>query len=56
VKSALRENRISRSTRAKASKIITDLRGSSRARQLEGANGNRIFAVWVDHMMTRSRR
>ena len=46
---------MSRSTRAKVKKIIADLRGSPRDRLLAGANGKKIFAVWVDHMMTRSR-
>lgn len=53
MKSAFRENRMSNGTKAKVNRIIKDLHANPPNRNLEGAPGIVIFAVWKDQKKQR---
>lgn len=46
MKSKLRENRVSKGTRAKVTRIIGDLQRNPPADDLRNASGAKIFAIW----------
>jgi hypothetical protein len=50
VKSKLRENRIPKGSRAKADRIVKDLRSNPPARyaELPNASGAKLFAIWKE--------
>lgn len=52
-KTAFRENRMSNGTKAKVARIVADLRANPPGRNLEGAPGIVIFAVWKDQKKQR---
>jgi hypothetical protein len=55
MKSALRENRMPKGTKAKVRRIVRDMNATPH-RRLVNPSGNLIFATWTDMMLARSRR
>ena len=50
MKSPFRESRLSKGTKAKAARIIAELKAKppARWRELDGASGAKLFAIWQE--------